>query len=267
MTKTALITGATGGLGKAFAAVFAKHGYELVLTGRDEKKLEEVKELAKRLGAKALTVAADLTAKEEQDRLFAQTREKGIAVDVLVNNAGFGDFGLFFEGDPEKQAEMVAVNIAALVRLTRLFLPGMIERGGGRVMNLASTAAFQPGPLMACYYATKAFVLSFSEAIALELEGTGVFVTALCPGPTSTGFERRASLTGRSMLFSSLRPARAEDVAEYGFGCLMKGKRVAVHGARNKLMAFFAKIMPRKLVARTVFRIQRRRRPEKRNPA
>ncbi len=259
MTKTALITGATGGLGKAFAAVFAKNGFDLILTGRDENKLKEARELAEGFGAKAQTIAADLTAKEEQDRIFDWTQEKGIAVDVLVNNAGFGDFGLFFEGDAKKQREMIEVNIAALVRLTRLFLPGMIERGGGRVMNLASTAAFQPGPLMACYYATKAFVLSFSEAVALELAGTGVFVTALCPGPTSTGFERRASLTGRSMLFSSLKPARAETVAEYGFRCLMKGKRVAVHGARNKLMAFFAKIMPRTLVAKTVFCIQRRK--------
>lgn len=259
MTKTALITGATGGLGKAFAAVFAKNGYELILIGRDEKRLEEARALTEGLGAKAQTIAADLAAKEEPDRIFAWTREKGIAVDVLVNNAGFGDFGLFFECDPKKQREMIEVNIAALVRLTRLFLPGMIERGGGRVLNLASTAAFQPGPLMACYYATKAFVLSFSEAIALELAGTGVFVTALCPGPTSTGFERQAGLAGRSMLFSSLKPARAEAVAEYGFRCLMKGKRVAVHGARNRLMAFFAKIMPRTLVAKTVFHIQRRK--------
>jgi short-subunit dehydrogenase len=151
MTKTALITGATGGLGRAFATVFAKNGYDLILTGRDEERLAQAQKIAKGFGAKVLAVAADLTTEDGQDKLFAWMREQGVFVDVLVNNAGFGGFGMFVEGDPENQREMLEVNIAALVRLTRLFLPGMIERGMGRVLNVASLAAFTPGPLMACY--------------------------------------------------------------------------------------------------------------------
>ncbi len=258
MTKTALITGATGGLGREFAAMFAKHGFDLVLTGRNEQKLEKVREYVEGLGAKCLAISADLRLQAEQESIFTRTLEKGIEVDVLVNNAGFGDFGRFSELDAQKQHDMIQVNIAALVRLTRLFLPGMIKRGGGRILNVASIAAYQPGPLMACYYASKAFVLSFSEALSVELEGTGVTVTALCPGTTDTGFEEHASLEGRSMLFDSLKPVQAGTVAEYGYRALMKGKRVAVPGTRNKVMTFFGKVMPQKLTAKAALRIQRR---------
>jgi len=258
MKRTALITGATGGLGKAFAGVFANNGFDLVLSGRNMEELEKTaKELTEKHGTKVLTVASDLAEDGGADRLFGKTVEKGIAVDVLVNNAGFADFGLFAGCDPKKQQEMIEVNVAALVRLTRLFLPGMLERGEGRILNVASLAAFQPGPLMACYYASKAFVLSFSVALSAETEGTGVTVTALCPGTMKTGFEKHASMAGKSMLFSSMKPIEARSVAEYGYRSLMRGKTIAVHGRKNRLLVFLTGIAPKRMSAKAVMRYQR----------
>jgi short-subunit dehydrogenase len=170
--------------------------------------------------------------------------DRGMAVDVLVNNAGFGDWGLFGRADLERQLTMIQVNVIALTELTRRLLPGMISRRRGRILNVSSTAGFAPGPLMAVYYATKAYVLSFSEAIANELSGTGITVTALCPGPTRTGFAATAGVTG-SNLFGTPNVMAMEPVAEAGYRGMMRGRAVVVPGLANKLLLFVIRLSPR----------------------
>jgi short-subunit dehydrogenase len=179
-------------------------------------------------------------------------------VDVLVNNAGFGLNGRFAETDLDRELAMIQVNIAALTHLTKLFLKPMVERGRGRILNVASTAAFQPGPLMAVYYASKAYVLSFSEAIAEELGGTGVTVTALCPGPTATGFAEAAEMTN-SRLFKLKKPMTSMDVAKAGYRAMQRGKRIVVTGAMNKLLAQSVRISPRALVTKVTRTLQENR--------
>jgi len=253
--KTALITGASGGIGLEFAHIFAREGYDLVLVARDEGRL---KELAQELGEKyhvaTHPISSDLSHPTAPAELYDQLVGKGIQIDALVNNAGFGHFGLFAESPWEKERGMIALNIAALTHLTKLLLPGMLERKRGNILNVASIAAFEPGPLMAVYYASKAYVLSFSEAIANELEGTGVFVTVLCPGPTATSFEKTAAL-GESKLFKQ-NLATAKDVAEYGYREMKKGTIVAVHSLRNRLILLAIKFSPRALVVKMVRRAQ-----------
>lgn len=257
MRKTALITGASGGIGKELAKIFAREGYDLVLVARSEDKLLLLKnELEAKHGIAAEVLEQDLAEKDAAITVFDFIAEKGLTVDVLVNDAGFGDFGPYIDSDWNKQYKMVQVNIAALMQLTHCCLKEMTERGEGKILNVASTAAFQAGPLMSVYYATKAFVLSFTEALSVELKNTGVSVTALCPGPTRTGFEKNANLKN-SGLFKNLKTASAEAVAEYGYRKLMKNKVIAIQGIANKLLIFGSKIMPRKMVRRVVYKIQR----------
>ena len=175
-------------------------------------------------------------------------------IDYLINNAGFGDYGLFYESDWDKQERMINLNMLALTQLTHLFLPDMLKRKSGKIMNVASTAAFQPGPLMSVYYASKAYVLFFSEAIANELEGTGVTVTALCPGPTKSGFQKAANVEHSKMLNAKSIPT-SKKVAEYGYKAMMKGKHVAVHGFMNKELTFFSRRAPKKFILKTVRRM------------
>lgn len=245
--KSALITGASSGIGRDFARLLARDGYHLFLVARSEGKLQEV---AEEVGH-ASVIVADLASPAAPQKIF----DAAGPVDVLINNAGFGISGPFVETDLKAELEIIQVNIAALTHLTKLFVRPMVARKSGRIMNVASTAAFQPGPLMAVYYATKAYVLSFSEAIADELHGTGVTVTALCPGPTSTGFAAVAGMES-SRLFSVTRPMNSEAVARYGIRAMQHGKRVAIPGVANKLMAQSLRVSPRRLVTTIVRKLQ-----------
>jgi len=233
MSGTALITGASGGIGAEFARIHAAAGGDLVLVARNLEKLEEIKaDLESTYGIAAFVIAMDLSQADAADRVFAQTEAAGIKVSLLINNAGVGGHGKFYERKLLNDQAMMQLNMGALVSLTHLYLQAMIQRGSGRVLNVASTAAFIPGPLQAVYYATKAFVLSFSEALAEELSGTGVTVTALCPGPVMTGFAEAGDLEGvRVFQFG----ASAESVAICGYNAMQKGKRVVVN---SKVLGF-----------------------------
>lgn len=250
MRKTALITGASGGIGREFAKIYAREGYDLVLVARTEGKLFRLKnKLEDTYGVTAHVFACDLSKKDAAYEVFNFTLENKIDIDVLVNNAGFGDFGHFSDVDWEKQYSLVQVNIVALMQLTRCYLPLMIKRGKGKILNMSSVAAFCAGPDMSLYYASKAFVRSFSEAVAQEVKGTGVTVTAICPGPTSTGFEKAAGMKN-SKMFTFFRPASAADVAEAGYRAAEKGKVLLYYGLPTKLMNIGARILPRSVTRR-----------------
>ncbi|SHI89327.1 hypothetical protein SAMN02745146_1827 [Hymenobacter daecheongensis DSM 21074] len=258
--KTALITGASSGIGLELARVFAREKCRVVLVARSEKALQQLRqELEQQYVIEAVVLPADLSQTAAPQQLFDELQRRHIPVDYLINNAGFGDFGFFAETDWTKEEQMIQLNIGALTHLTKLFLPGMLERRSGRIMQLASTAAFQPGPLMAVYYATKAYVLSFSEALANELQGTGVTVTALCPGPTASGFQDAAALQDSKLVKGKKLPTAAE-VAEYGYQALLRGQTVAVHGVLNTLMAQSVRFTPRRMVTALVRRMSERAR-------
>jgi len=247
---TVLITGGSGGIGLELAKVFARHGHDLVLVARNRDTLEAAAGVIEgKFAITAHVYASDLTRPESPDEIFDFLHNEQIPIEILVNNAGFGLGGEFADTDVERELDMIQVNITALTHLTKLFLPPMIKRRSGKILNVASTAAFQAGPLMAVYYATKAYVVSFSEAIAEELRDTGVTVSALCPGPTKTGFADAAEM-GNSRLFTAFGVADAADVAEYGYESLMRGKRLAIHGMRNKIVAQSNRFAPRALSAR-----------------
>lgn len=257
MGGTVLITGASSGLGFELSKIFAREGYDLVLVARREDKLNSLKEEIESVyNKKAYVFPADLSKSNAPDDILAYTNENNLSIDILVNNAGFGDFGEFSKLDANKQTNMINVNVTALTRLCRLFLPQMTERKSGKILNVASIAAFQAGPLMAVYYATKAFVVSLSDALSFELKNSGVTVTALCPGPTKTGFEDGAQLE-KSGLFKNLKVATARDVSEYAYKALMKNKTIAVHGLLNKLVVIGAKFAPRKLSRFMAYNIQK----------
>ena len=245
--QTALITGASFGIGTEFARIFAREGYNLVLVARSADKLRQLaSELEKAHGTRSLILAADLTDPGAAAYVLDQTTRADIQVDVLVNNAGFGQYGLFAENDLEECLRQIQLNITTLTHLTRLYLPAMIERKSGGILNVASTAAFQPGPLMAVYFATKAYVLHFSEALANELHGTGVSVSCLCPGATVTEFHKRAKATGMNLLkFGAMD---ASDVAEDGYRAFVAGKPVVISGFKNWLLAQSVRFSPRRLV-------------------
>ncbi|MGY1712192.1 SDR family NAD(P)-dependent oxidoreductase [Geodermatophilus sp. SYSU D00758] len=246
----ALVTGASGGIGLELARLLAADGHRLTLVARSRDRLEQ---LAAELGG-AEVVALDLAEPGAPGRVVAAAPE----VDVLVNNAGYGDFGPFERSDLGRQLGMVDLNVRALTELTHRHLPGMLARRQGRVLNVASTAAFAPGPLMAVYYATKAYVLSFSEALAEETRGTGVTVTALCPGPTASGFQAAAAM-GTSRLVAGRRLPSAADVAREGYAAMLAGRPVAVTGGLNRAMAGAVRFAPRPLVRRAVHRAQEAR--------
>ncbi|HTQ57914.1 MAG TPA: SDR family oxidoreductase [Bryobacteraceae bacterium] len=247
---TALITGASGGIGEELARLFAAGNHNLILVARGAEKLESLaQELARAHGITARPLAADLADSGAPAHIFDTLIAAGIAVDVLVNNAGFGARGAYAEIEWETEAHMIQVNIASLAHLTRLFLPGMLARHNGRILNVASTAAYVPGPFMAVYYASKAFVLSFTDAIAEELQGTGVTATALVPGPTATRFAATAG-NENSRLFRTSPVMDAATVARVGYEGLMTGKRIAIAGLRNKLTAFSTRVAPRATLAR-----------------
>jgi short-subunit dehydrogenase len=257
--RTALITGASGGIGLELAKVLARNGFDIALVARKRDTLEAAAgQLEGKFNVTAHVFAADLRLKEAPQAIFDFLRNENIPIDILVNNAGFGLGGEFAETDIHRELEMIQVNIAALTQLTKLFLPAMIKRKSGRILNVASTAAFQPGPLMSVYYATKAYVLSFSEALAEELRESGVTVTALCPGPTKTDFATTAQV-GHSRLFTLFGVADAASVAEFGYQAMMQGKRVAIPGIRNKLVAEGHRFFPRLLVTKVARLAQEKR--------
>lgn len=241
----ALITGASGGIGLELARLCAKGGHDVVLVARNREKLEEAaKYLSGMYGIRAESIAADLKDPDAPQAILGQAERLGMGIDVLINNAGFGDWGLFGRADLQRQLDMLQVNVVALTTLTRLALPRMVSQRKGRILNVASTAAFAPGPLMAVYYASKAYVLSFSEALSNEFKGTGITVTALCPGPTRTGFAEEAGMV-HSNLFSSPNVMDAAPVAVAGYQAMMLGRAVVVPGIANKLLIQSIRISPR----------------------
>jgi short-subunit dehydrogenase len=247
---TALVTGASSGIGREIAKLLHADGHDVVLMARRKDELEA---LAHELGgARTRVIPVDLAAPGAVGAVVSLVPD----VDVLVNNAGYGDYGTFHEADPHKTIGMIQLNVVALTELTRHYLPGMVARRHGKVLNVASTAAFQPGPLMSVYYATKAYVLSFSEGIAEELRGTGVTVTALCPGPTSSGFQDGAAM-GDSKLVQGRKLPTAASVARAGLKAMNEGKVVFVPGLSNKLGAMSVRFVPRAWVRRIVRRAQR----------
>ena len=245
----AVVTGASGGIGLELARLLAADGHDVALVARSADRLAaEAEDLSSRHGVAAHVFAADLSTAGAADDLVRNLSRAGLEPEVLVNNAGFGLRGAFAENDPDGLDRMIRLNVLALTRLTRLLLPGMLERGRGRILNLSSLAAFQPGPGMAAYYATKAYVLSFSEALALELEGRGVTVTALCPGPTESGFAAAAGAEG-ARLYRGGNVMAAGEVARLGYDGMRRGRRVVVTGARNRLLAFATRLAPRRMSA------------------
>ena len=242
-----LITGASGGIGYELAKRFARDHHNLVLVARSGDKLAQVARELEAYGVTVKTIALDLAEPPAPKFLFDQLQREGIAVDILINNAGFGAFGEFAQMPDEQIHGQISLNIMALTQLAKLFIPPMLARHSGRIMNVASTAGFQPGPLMAVYYATKAYVISFSEAIANELRGSGITVTCFCPGATHTGFAKRAG-NDNSRLFKQLGAMSAESVALDGYRAVMEGRTLAISGAHNWVVAQSTRFAPRKLV-------------------
>lgn len=247
---TALITGASSGIGYELTKLFANDGYNLVLVARNKQMLVQLAdELKEKFGVLVKVIAKDLSLATSAEEIFTELQQESINIDVLVNNAGYGAYGLFSEIDLVTELGMIHTNVVSLTHLTRLFLNEMLKRRRGKILNMASTAAFQPGPLMAIYFASKSFILSLSEAIANELRGTGVTVTVLCPGPTETGFQKRANLEG-SNLFKGKKVMNARTVAEIGYRGLMKGKVLVIPGLRNRILALSVRFAPRSMVAK-----------------
>ena len=245
--STVLITGASGGIGHEFAKLFARDRHNLVLVARSGDKLVQVAAELRSQNVTVTTIALDLSTSLAPKFLFDQLQTDGVAIDILINNAGFGAFGEFAQMSNDEIFGQIQLNVTALTELTRRFLPAMLTRRSGRIMNVASTAGFQPGPLMAVYYATKAYVISFSEALANEVRHSGVSVTCFCPGATHTGFAKRAG-NDKSRLFKQLGAMNVERVALHGYRAVMEGRTLAISGAHNWLVAQSTRFAPRKMV-------------------
>lgn len=254
--ETALITGASTGIGLDLARLMAPD-FDLIITARNQPRLDEIaRELQAQHGNPVHVIPGDLADPTAPQAIFDEVKRRGLTADALINNAGFGAYGEFKDIAWQTESEMIQVNITAVTHLTKLFLPAMLERKHGRIMNVASTAGFQAGPLMAVYYATKAYVISFSEAIANELEGTGVTVTCLAPGATATDFAARADME-KSRLFK-MGKMKSLDVARIGYKAMMKGKTLVIPGVRNWVMAESVRLGPRKLVTAIARSVQER---------
>jgi uncharacterized protein len=255
---TALITGASSGIGELLARKLARDGHDVVLVARNAAKLEALSQkLEAEHGVATYVISADLGDPAAAERIFAEVTAKNLTVDILVNNAGFGSTGSFLDLELESELGMVQVNVMSLIALAHWFGRGMRARGAGRILNIASTAAFQPGPYMATYYATKAFVMAFSLALAHELRGSGVTVTCHCPGPTDTEFAERAGIQ-KNRLFQTAKVASAEAVADHAYRAMLAGRALAVHGALNRLGAVSARFLPHALLSPVVASLNRR---------
>lgn len=253
---TALITGASSGIGLELAKVHASKGDDVVLVARNIAKLNALKtDLEKQFGIKVYNIGKDLSLPNAAQEVYETTKQQNIQIDYLINNAGFGDFGMFAETDWQKQLQMINLNITTLTQFTQLYLQDMLKRGNGKIMNVASTAAFQSGPTMSVYYATKAYVLSFSEAVNNEISDKGVTVTTLCPGVTESGFQAAAAME-ESALVKGKRFPSSKEVAEYGYKAMMKGKTVAIHGFMNYILANSVRFLPRAIVVKITRKMQ-----------
>ncbi len=247
MSETALITGASAGIGKELAKLFAKDGVGLVLVARRRDRLEELsQQLSAEHGVRTLVVDADLGDPKSAAQIVEAVEREGLVIDYLVNNAGFGTNGPFAESDIERELSQIQVNVVSLVHLTRLVLPKMLTRGRGRILNIGSTAGFQPGPFMAVYYATKAFVNSFTEALWFELKDTGVTATVSCPGATATEFAQVAG-NDKTKLFQ-MGAASPEQVAKEAYRAMKRGKPMVVHGLKNRVAMHSLRVSPRAAV-------------------
>jgi uncharacterized protein len=248
--ETVLITGSTSGIGLHLAKEFARHKHPLALVAPVESELRKIASELKTAGASLVrTIAKDLENPEAPQEIFDELSSERIYIDILVNNAGFGHRGKFWEIPIEHDMSMLRLNIEAVLRLTKLFLPLMLRRRQGRVLNVASVAGFEPGPLFAVYHASKAFVLSLSEALATELEGTGVTATALCPGPTDTDFFQKSGMV-HARMFQKVNLMAPQDVAKAGYEGLMAGERVVVPGVANKIIVFSRRLLPEAAMAK-----------------
>jgi uncharacterized protein len=256
---TALVTGGTSGIGLELATLLARDRHDVVLVARTRERLETVaKGLTEEFGVRATVVPADLADSRAPDTIAAALERANLPIDVLINDAGFGVHGPFAQTPLDRELAMIQVNVAAVTHLTKLLLPGMLDRRRGKILNVASTAAFQPGPLMAVYYATKAYVLSFSEALANELAGTGVTVTTLCPGPTLTEFQKRAGIEGTA-LFTGPLVMDARSAARAGYEGLRRGRRLVIPGVGNKVLVQALRVTPRRVATAVARRIQDKR--------
>lgn len=256
--KTALITGASNGIGLELAKVHESQGGNLVLVARNKAKLDSLKEtFEKQFKVKVYTIGKDLSAAYAAQEVYDETTNQGIQIDYLINNAGFGDFGMFTETSWDKELQMINLNITTLTHFTKLYLQDMTKRKSGKIMNVASTAAFQSGPTMAVYYATKAYVLSFSEAVDNEVRDKGISVTTLCPGATESGFQVAAAMEESALVKGKRLPSSAE-VARYGYASMIKGKTVAIHGFMNRILANSVRFLPRSIVVKVTRKMQDR---------
>lgn len=256
MKGTALVTGASAGLGRDYARLFAADGHDVVLVARRRERLEELaRDIARASSVQTHVVALDLAERDAARRLVDELRTRGLAIDFLVNNAGLGTNGPFADADVAQQLAMVQVNVTTVVELTRLLLPDMLARKQGRILNVGSTAGFQAGPFMAVYYASKAFVNSFTEALAHELAGSGVTATVSCPGATETEFAAHAG-NANSLLFK-LGAADSMSVAREGYAAMMAGKPMVVHGLTNKIGVQALRVSPRSVVVGIAARLNR----------
>lgn len=253
---TALITGASSGIGLEFARIFAEANNDLVLVARSGGKLIQLAEdLQRKHDISIKVIGADLSKMSEVQKVYDTCKAYDIQIDYLVNNAGFGDFGFFIESDWYKTEQMLDLNIKSLTKMCRLFIPDMVQRKSGKVLNVASTAAFQPGPTMAAYYASKSYVLLLSEAIYNELRGTGVNITCLCPGATESGFQSVANMHESAMVKGKKLPS-AREVAAFGYKAMMSNKLTVIHGMKNFIMANVSRFAPRKMVLSMVRKAQ-----------
>jgi uncharacterized protein len=256
LRPTALVTGASSGIGREFADVLARNGHDLVLVARRRAELESLAaQLQSVHAATSLVVPADLSTAEGVAAVVDAVGTAGVELDVLINNAGLGGHGRFTETDVSSDEQQLAVNILALTRLTKAFLPAMVSRRRGRILNVASTAGFQPGPFMAIYYASKAYVLSFSEALSEEARGTGVTVTALAPGAVRTAFFDVANVDSNSRLVRSPGTLNADAVAQAGYDGMMRGRALVIPGLANRIGMESLRIAPRSVVTRVVARL------------
>lgn len=245
----ALVTGASSGIGRELARVLARKGWDTILVARRADALHELAAELSALGTTAHVLPADLADPEGPTRVFDEVASRGLTIDALVNNAGLGSWGPFAQTEWRTERDLLAVNVVALTELTKRFLPGFVERRHGRILNVASTAAFQPGPLMAVYFASKAYVLHLSLALADELRGTGVTVTTLCPGPTRTEFAEMAGARKTNMFLGG-RGDDPADVARKGYEAMLKGRPMVVIGAVNRSLVFANRLAPRSVAAR-----------------
>jgi len=244
MNKTALIAGASSGIGKETAYVYAQHQYDLILVARRIKNLSNIKQdIEKKYAVNVQVITMDLAVLDAAEDLFKKVKNKNI--DVLINNAGFGLYGDFLQEDLKKEEQMLILNIITLTKLTRLFAEKMVQNNGGNIVNIASTAAFQPVPTLATYSATKSYVLNFSEAIAFELKPKNVFVTAICPGATNSEFGKMAGFEENSKFFKGIPSSR--ELANFIYKTMKKNRTSAIHGLKNKFIAFSGRFAPRKV--------------------